>query len=935
MKYARSGSAQLILLVALLFAISYPSGAQAAEQKCVVTAYEFTSASQARKAAKQLEDRQAYESAAKGIALNGLSADDAVRAEKDTHWVFVIDSTEPLGAVKAELSAFGGYYSNGEFRDTVGENRLVVGPWEPAVARSSTLSIDADGCHAQVRLVAPGSAWSSIPGVLGLILALIFGTVAVFYARRIVGNRFVNTMIALPLAVAAGFGEALVLYETGVAAPTSRWPLWFAGLVVLVVLVLAALPQPRRIKKPKPVLPPPPSATPPRPTVPVGSMLGRYKLQTMLGQGATGVTYRALDPANNTLVALKVLAPRLCQDPGFVERFYAEAETMRRLTDPHCTQLRDFLNQPGAMTIVTDYIDGVSLRELLKNGQRLTGEQALGVFRGALTGLVHLHGHGLIHRDVKPDNIMLDRTGTTRLIDFGLTRPAGRVGEMVEGSPSYMSPELIRNKPLDVRSDVYACGMVLAELLTGRRIFAGKNLADTISNHVRTPVPDFTAEYGVAPALSSVIATAIAKDPDERYPSAADFLHALETAATEVFGPDWLSRAGVASLVTALAGAAVTSGALGAGATVATDIVGQVTPSPAPDLGTGSGSQAIGDVAGAGSASLGTKLVAASKVALGTVAAAAVAATAIVASPAVPAAPRPAVITPEQARVVFDQTWTSIEDVTFAGHVAESAYPAVEALYGRHEDLGISVVELHLPKQTSYPASFIVYADLLGNGEENGDKYDLLLHFTRASEEQAWLLTGLVVYARAGQVPEASVDKDGFVVPEGAGELRKAAASVPGEYAEYLENGVNLDQRDSVLFAPGPYTTETIPALRARVEQNRAGGVNSDAHFLAGDLVPYGVIEFADGASMLIFTVKGTFRSSNSADSWSGVPCTDGFIAPLEGWAGIPDGDYRSFAVEETFLVAVHAPKPKGGELSDIDVVSTAAVAHNPTTAPC
>lgn len=908
---------------------------------CAVTAYPFDSAAVAKRARDEFADNDAYFTKQAGTQLSGKNPREALPVKRGTHWVLVVDSSARLGEVSAQLRSLGGRFTQYSFDDDVRGQRVVIGPWELGTPRSTQLTVDAEHCAVAVRLAGSYALWGSIPAILGTILALVLGTVAVYFARRVTGYRVVNTLIAVPLAAIAGLGEMLVLYESGLAGPTSEWPFLVPILAALIVLIVACLPQPRRPKRlPKPIFAPPPG--PPPVTVPPGAVLGRYRPIAPLGQGATGTTYRAIDPATGGTVALKVLSPQLCANQQFVARFFGEAETMQRLGDPHCVRLLDFVTVPGALTIVTEFVDGISLRDLLRRAERLTGEQALGVFRGALLGLRHVHEHGLVHRDVKPDNIMLDRTGESRLIDYGLARPAGRVGESAEGSPSYMSPEQIRNEPLDARSDIYACGMVLAELLTGRRIFTADTVAATVNNHLNNPAPDLASSDAVPAALAAVVATATAKSPAQRYSTVDDFLEELEAAAVEVHGADWLTHAGVTGVVSGIVAAA--SGASTAGAGVSQAIpAGAGTGAPAAAAGgpvaggpvaggpvtTPAGAGIAGDGASAGT--LLNKLTSGLKVAVGTAVAAGVAAVAVVAQPAIPAAAAGVVITPEQARVVFAQTWQSIQDVTFAGRVADSAFPAVEQLYDEQRDLGLSIVDLHVPAQTSYPAYFIGYGDLASRSRGD-DGHNAVAHFSKAAADKPWLLTGLTVLDRRAEGPQASTDDRGFVVPSrrAPGSLVVEPAQLSSEYANYLDASVRGAPPETSVFAAGPHTDTAARTITTSIDIDRASNIHSQVEFSAGRLRPQGVIRLSDRAATVTFTVQARFRSSNSVDNPDGVDCaTAGFISPAQRWVGIADGQYRAYEQTVTFLVSAQVDR------SEVTVLSTASVRNQPKTVEC
>ena len=289
---------------------------------------------------------------------------------------------------------------------------------------------------------------------------------------------------------------------------------------------------------------------------------GRYELHSLLGVGASSAVYLANDPATRQPVAVKVLSG-WAADPLLRQRIRAEAELMRRVDDPHCVRVVDIVEQPPDVGVVMAYIESATLREVLDGAGPLTGPQALHVLRGALLGLVAVHGAGLVHGDVKPANIVVDRRGNAMLIDFGLTRAAGSKSSRPEGSPAYMSPEQGSGSSTDARSDVYAAGAVLFELLTGRRPYPGDSVDAVVRSHRSDPVPDpRMVEPDLSDGLAAVCMRAMAKLPADRFQSAQAFLDALEDAARDRYGAAWFTGAGLgAAAGTALATRAAASAA--------------------------------------------------------------------------------------------------------------------------------------------------------------------------------------------------------------------------------------------------------------------------------------------------------------------------------------------------------------------------------------
>jgi hypothetical protein len=275
--------------------------------------------------------------------------------------------------------------------------------------------------------------------------------------------------------------------------------------------------------------------------------IGGYELESELGQGATGTVYVARPSGSGEPVALKVLSPALASDPAFRSRFRREAEIMKRLADPHCVGVYDY-GDDDTPWIAMEYVHGATLRAVLDRADKLTPAQACGVMLGALAGLGHAHDLGVVHRDVKPENVLVDAHGESKLADFGLVADRVEVNDWraIEGSPAYMSPEQVRGGPLDPRSDLYACGAVLYELLTGHAPYSAESPIAMLHAQVDAPTPNTAS---LPNHIAIVVTRALAKDPNERPASAAEFAAELTDAADRDLGPLWLASAGLAGLV--------------------------------------------------------------------------------------------------------------------------------------------------------------------------------------------------------------------------------------------------------------------------------------------------------------------------------------------------------------------------------------------------
>jgi serine/threonine-protein kinase len=266
-----------------------------------------------------------------------------------------------------------------------------------------------------------------------------------------------------------------------------------------------------------------------------GEKLSRYHLREALGSGGMSCVYRAYDPVLDREVAIKILPAELARDPVLRARFHEEARALGGVEHP--SLIRIFaVGQEGPISYYSmELITGMSLKDLLA-AERLTVAETLGVMRQVLRALEAVHRAGIVHRDVKPGNIMLDASGRAVLMDFGLARRAGRqdltAAGAVLGTPEYMSPEQARGEKADERSDLYSIGVSLYEMLAGHPPFSGKDTIEILRRHVQAPVPALhAAAPGTPPELERIIVRLLAKKPSERYPQIAELLADLEKLA--------------------------------------------------------------------------------------------------------------------------------------------------------------------------------------------------------------------------------------------------------------------------------------------------------------------------------------------------------------------------------------------------------------------
>lgn len=262
----------------------------------------------------------------------------------------------------------------------------------------------------------------------------------------------------------------------------------------------------------------------------VGEEFGRYRLDRVLGQGGMGIVFAATDPRLGRTVALKVITGVLAQSPEFRARFQAEAAALARLDSPYVIAIHDHDEVDGTPYIVTQYVDGADLGTLLKERGPLPARQALLLCAQLARGLADAHRVGVIHRDVKPGNVLLRGAGTddvhAYLCDFGIARadgiegPAPTAAGMVAGTWSYLSPERTAGLPASPASDLYALGCLLWACLTGREPYQGTDVQVALA-HQTAPIPQLPGSGRLVDGLNAVIARALAKEPAERYDDAA------------------------------------------------------------------------------------------------------------------------------------------------------------------------------------------------------------------------------------------------------------------------------------------------------------------------------------------------------------------------------------------------------------------------------
>ncbi len=271
----------------------------------------------------------------------------------------------------------------------------------------------------------------------------------------------------------------------------------------------------------------------------------RYDVGQIIGRGGMAEVHEGMDTRLNRRVAIKVLRSDLARDPVFQERFRREAQSAAGLNHPNIVSIfdtgediiQDGSNETHIPYIVMEYVDGVTLREMLQNGPRILPERGLEIVAGVLAALDYAHRHGIVHRDIKPANIMINTHGDAKVMDFGIARAMSDAATSVTatsavmGTAQYLSPEQARGEVADARSDIYAAGCVLYELLTGSTPFTGDSPVAIAYQHVNSqPVAPSHLDPSIPATLDSIALHALAKNSASRYQTAAEMRADVERA---------------------------------------------------------------------------------------------------------------------------------------------------------------------------------------------------------------------------------------------------------------------------------------------------------------------------------------------------------------------------------------------------------------------
>ena len=274
----------------------------------------------------------------------------------------------------------------------------------------------------------------------------------------------------------------------------------------------------------------------------LGKMFGnRYEILEQLGGGGMAIVYKGRDTILNRLVTIKILRPEYTSDEDFVRRFRREAQSVASLSHPNIVSIYDVGREDEIHYLVMEYIDGENLKTVIKREGAISPERAVQFARQVCDALEHAHENKIVHRDVKPHNILITRTGKAKLTDFGIAMETGTATmthtDTIVGSVHYLSPEQARGEPAGPKSDIYSIGVVLFEMLTGTVPFAGDSPISVALKHIQeTPPPPSKIRPGIPHALEQVVCRALEKSVDRRFGSAGDMSRALENSVRDSSG---------------------------------------------------------------------------------------------------------------------------------------------------------------------------------------------------------------------------------------------------------------------------------------------------------------------------------------------------------------------------------------------------------------
>src|SRR5262249_2710174 len=271
------------------------------------------------------------------------------------------------------------------------------------------------------------------------------------------------------------------------------------------------------------------------PTLPPGTMLaGRYQIVDLLGVGGMGAVYKAFDRQLTRLVALKTILPEMAGTPTALKRFKQEVLLAQSIVHKNVVRIFDIGEDGGTKFITMDFIEGVDLKNLIKEKGKLPPTEAAGILRQVCQGLEAAHAAGVVHRDLKPQNIMIEKDGHIVVMDFGIARSgesrgATQTGAFL-GTPEYMSPEQAKTENVDARSDIFSIGLIFYELLTGKLPFQGKTVLETMFKRtMERAIPPAEIDATVPKGANDIVNKCLQIEREKRYQSVSELLEDLET----------------------------------------------------------------------------------------------------------------------------------------------------------------------------------------------------------------------------------------------------------------------------------------------------------------------------------------------------------------------------------------------------------------------
>jgi serine/threonine-protein kinase len=268
------------------------------------------------------------------------------------------------------------------------------------------------------------------------------------------------------------------------------------------------------------------------------SSVGEYQIVDFLGAGGMGEVYRGVHSKIGRMAAIKVLVPTALGDGGLTDRFFNEARIQASLQHPNIATLYDFLECRGQPCIIMEYIDGQTLAEYIQQPERLPQAETIRIFQAVVEAVSHIHSFGIVHRDIKSNNIKISTSGQVKLLDFGIAKsqvsPELTSTGVVVGTFGCLSPEQLKGKEADARSDIWALGVLLYELTTGTRPFVAAMMFELCNKIIKDGhLPPEKLNAALLPDLSRIVARCLKKKPEDRYQSAQEILHDLIGVTTK------------------------------------------------------------------------------------------------------------------------------------------------------------------------------------------------------------------------------------------------------------------------------------------------------------------------------------------------------------------------------------------------------------------